>query len=171
MQAVLTGFPSNPCPPTSQWAQLTGTGSAVPTPKPGLVWLQGVCVCVCGGGGGRQELLSTTTPSNGFCGMLVWAEMASGVSANASHAHAVGTSQRTKGELLEEGHLPTSLVPRSVDADLRACLLLRFPCFIPVCPLKNKNGSVSPEETRWPHSAHRASWELGQRPNLTRPWL
>lgn len=91
--------------------------------------------------------------------------------ANAGYAHAVGTSQRAKEELLEEGHLPTSLVPRSVDADLRACLLLRFPCFIPVCPLKNKNNSVSPEETLWPHGAYRASREPEGRPNLPRPCL
>lgn len=45
--------------------------------------------------------------------------------------------------------MPTSLVPRSVDADLRACLLLRFPCFIPDCPLKDKRDTVSPQGTPW----------------------
>lgn len=112
---------------------------------------------VCVGRWWGQELV---------CGMLVWAEGASGISANATYTRAGGTRQGAKGELLEEGHLPTSLVPRSVDADLRACLLLRFPCFIPVCPLKNKNSSTSPEEKWWPHSASRGSgWA---RPNVTR---
>lgn len=49
VQAVFTGFLSNPCPPTSRWAELTGTGSAAPAPKPGLMWaVAGVCLCAWG---------------------------------------------------------------------------------------------------------------------------
>lgn len=151
------------------WVPEQPLSSHLPTAAAACAWL--CCAPQArapGGCGGRRRWQAGTAlhnrPSSGFWGMLVWAEMASGVSAHASYAHAVGTSQRAKGELLEEGHLPTSLVPRSVDADLRACLLLRFPCFTPVCPLKSQNVCVSAEEALWPPSTPRTSWEW-------RPWL
>lgn len=99
-----------------------------------------------------QEPLPKT--STGFCGMLVWTGMAPGV----------GTSE---GKEARGGHLPTSLVPRSVDADFRACLLLRLPCFIPVCPLEEKKGTASPQGTLRLHGAHRGAGE--GRPGLAVP--
>lgn len=119
-----------------------GWGWICCTPSPDSPGLGSVCGC-------GEEGLALSKTSTGFCGMLVRPGMSPGV----SNIHLWG-HQRAKGA--RGGHLPTSLVPRSVDADFRACLLLRFPCFIPVCPLKEKNGTVSPH---CGFSAHRGARE------------
>lgn len=142
---------SNPCPLTSLWTQLRRTEHPH-TPQSGLTWAVG---CSWGGGGGRNWSVGCLCGQRGHQGSLPMPPT--------PVQEGPGRGQR---ELLKEGHLPTSLVPRSVDADLRVCLLLRFPCFIPVCPLKNKNSSTSPEEKWGPHSASRGSgWA---KPNVTR---
>lgn len=130
----------------------SGLGLDLCTPSldsPGLV---GVCGC-------GEEALAGTTLQNQH-GVLWDAGVGRDGTWSLQNLF-VGTSE---GKGAGGGHLPTSLVPRSVDADFRACLLLRFPCFIPVCPLKENKGTVSPQGTLWLHGGCRGAREGTQGP-------